>query len=198
MYLQAIGYIPYLVDRHSTEGLQHAPPVSALPIREPGSPSTALAADPGTGSGPAAVGEVTTAGDGNGQWEEVEAEVSISKREQLQAEAKSLGHLMSHRPFNPFCRACVEGRTRKKPRRKGGLTAAGEAESGTFGDLITGDHLIARKGPIGVQFADVADKFGQDHLDAKVAVVLYDRGTGWVQCYPKRIQDERGYHRCVE
>ena len=65
------------------------------------------------------------------------------------------------------------------------MTAAGEAESGEFGDLLTGDHLIARKGPVGAELAGVADKFGQDHLDAKVAVVLHDRGTGWVQCYPK-------------
>ena len=111
--------------------------------------------------------------------------MTVSVREQLQAQAKSLGHLMSHQPFNPFCRACVEGRTRKKPRRKGGLTAAGEAESGKFGDLLTGDPVIARKGLIGEQLADEVDKFGQDHLHAKVAVVLYDRGTGWVQCYPK-------------
>ena len=75
--------------------------------------------------------------------------MTLSKKEQLHAEAKSLGHLMSHQPYNPFCRACVEGRTRKKPRRKGGLITAGEAESGAgFGDLVTGDHLIARKGPI--------------------------------------------------
>ena len=31
----------------------------------------------------------------------------------------------------------------------------------------------------------MAGKFGQDHLDANVAVVLHDRGTGWVMCYPK-------------
>ena len=72
-----------------------------------------------TGSG----SEVGIAAVGAAQGEEAvgaaEAEMTVSKKEQLQEEAKTLGHLMSHRPFNPFCRACVEGRTRKKPRRKG-------------------------------------------------------------------------------
>ena len=119
VHLQTMGYIPYLVDKHNTEGLHGNPPVSALLVREPVLSSTALGADPGTGSGPPAVEAVTAAGNGSVQGEEVEAEMTVSKKEQLQAEAKSLGHLMSHRPFNPFCRACVEGRTRKKPRRKG-------------------------------------------------------------------------------
>ena len=175
VHLQVVDYLPYLVDEHNTEGLTAGTPTSALPVREStpaSSSSTAPGADPSTGSGPPAVEVTTAAGNGGEGEDEQEPEMTKSVKEQLQAQAKSLGHLMSHQPFNPFCRACVEGRTRKKPRRKGGLTAAGEAESGTFGDLITGDHLIARKGPTGDQFADAADKFGQDHLDAKVAVVV--------------------------
>ena len=65
------------------------------------------------------------------------------------------------------------------------MAASEEAESGEFGELITGDHLIARIGPTGSDIIDGADRFGLDVLDAKVAAVLYDRGTGWVQCYPK-------------
>ena len=114
VHLQTMGCITCLVDKHNTEGLQKAPPVSALLVREPMLSSTALGAGPGTGSGPPAVEEVTAAGNGNAPGEEEEAEMPVSRREQLQAEAKSLGHLMSHRPFNPFCRTCVEGRTRKK------------------------------------------------------------------------------------
>ena len=79
--------------------------------------------------------EVTTAaGNGSKGEEEQEPGMNVSVREQLQAQAKSLGHLMSHQPFNPFCRACVEGRTRKKPRRKGCLTAAGEADGLASGE----------------------------------------------------------------
>ena len=67
------------------------------------------------------------------------------------------------------------------------MAAAGEAESGEFGDLMTGDHLIARIGPSGAEVVDGADRFGLDHPDANVVVVLHDRGTGWVQLLPEGI-----------
>ena len=66
VHLQTMGYIPYLVDKHNTEGLKGAPPVSALPVREPASSSTALGADPGRGSGPPVVEGVAQAVTGSG------------------------------------------------------------------------------------------------------------------------------------
>ena len=152
VHLQVVDYLPYLVDEHNTEGLKAGTPTSALPVREStpaSSSSTAPGADPSTGSGPPVVKVKTAAGNGGEDEDEQEPEMTKSVKEQLQAQAKSLGHLMSHQPFSPFCRACVEGRTRKKPRRKGGLTAAGEAESEAADNLVTGDQVCARKGPVG-------------------------------------------------
>ena len=46
--------------------------------------------------GPTGVGDRATAGDGNDSGEEEEADVTVSKSDQLRAEAKTLGHLMNH------------------------------------------------------------------------------------------------------
>ena len=70
VHLQVVDYLPYLVDVHNVEGLSKNTPTSALPVREPASSSTALGADPGTGSGSPAVKMVTAAGNGIVQGEE--------------------------------------------------------------------------------------------------------------------------------
>ena len=98
VHLQVVDYLPYLVDMHNVEGLSKNTPTSALPVREPASSSTAPGADPGTGSGPPAVEVTTAAGNGGKGEDEQEPEMTKSVKEQLQAQAKSLGHLMSHHP----------------------------------------------------------------------------------------------------
>ena len=75
VHLQVVDYLPYLVDKHNTEGLKRITPVSALLVREPASSSTALGADPGTGSGSPVAKVVTAAGNGSEEGEEPEAEI---------------------------------------------------------------------------------------------------------------------------
>ena len=55
--------------------------------------------------------------------------------------AKSLTHLCTHLPKNPYCTSCMRpkvNRKRKRPRRGKKHTI----EACKFGDSVTGDHLI--------------------------------------------------------
>ena len=45
------------------------------------------------------------------------APVVVSKEQQLRIEAKSLRHLMTHKPRNPFCAACQRAKMQSKPAR---------------------------------------------------------------------------------
>ena len=87
----------------------------------------------------------------------------------LKAEAKSTQHLMTHLPKNPHCEICCRTKvTKAQARRK--LTEGESAE--VFGERITADHLICGDEP----------SRGVD--DEKVALVLLDRATRWVEVYP--------------
>ena len=57
----------------------------------------------------------------------------------LRAEAKSLKHMLTHEPFNPYCKACVYGKMCHKQHRR--VKPEDKLTTVDFGDLVTGDHL---------------------------------------------------------
>ena len=95
----------------------------------------------------------------------------------LMKEAKSLDHLMDHSKFNPYCRSCVEARSQRKAKKKGGLVNQDTipAEWG----VLTGDHLFQTKS----QCDEGTYYVGDEEIPcSSTAVVLYDRGPGDLGC----------------
>ena len=89
----------------------------------------------------------------------------------LKAEALSISHLMTHNPKNPHCSSCQRAKMQAKPapRRK---NKHPEDAPTVFGEQVTADHLIAQ---------DIGD---ESILGDKVALVVLDRATRWLACYP--------------
>ena len=88
----------------------------------------------------------------------------------LRAEAKSVEHLFSHRPKNPFCEVCQRAKMlAPQARKKGGSSTI---VSKAFGDHITVDHIITR---------DLRDHGFQDE---RVALVVKDVFTKFRYVYP--------------
>ena len=87
---------------------------------------------------------VADAADANAIVLQVESTDSISK---LRIAADSLEHLIGHKPFNKFCRACVEVKSKRSYARRTTPEhkAQQESEAKVFGDIISGDHIISVK-----------------------------------------------------
>ena len=66
--------------------------------------------------------------------EPVEDEAERKKRRDLRAEAKSTRHLLTHKPFNPYCPGCLSGKMREKQHFKGSFK--GDKLSGKLALLI--------------------------------------------------------------
>jgi hypothetical protein len=60
----------------------------------------------------------------------------------LELEAKSLYHMLTHTPKNKHCKACVRAKMQFKHHRRHQVSIAERAEAESFGDLITGDHIV--------------------------------------------------------
>ena len=83
-----------------------------------------------------------------------------SPKERLMAEAKSVQHLMTHRPKNPYCPVCQRAKMMAPRARK--LGGSSTIKSDKYGDHLTIDHIIAR---------DLRD-YGFD--DQKVGFIVKD------------------------
>ena len=58
--------------------------------------------------------------------------------------AKTVPHILTHKPFNPYCDICNQAKAREPPHKPGGAAKViGEAKS--FGDYATGDFLASKK-----------------------------------------------------
>merc|ERR1711884_901932 len=64
-----------------------------------------------------------------------------ARRRNLYEESRSIRHLLTHTPANPYCPSCVYGKGLRAPHRKGAMRARGSKPSAE-GDLCTLDWLI--------------------------------------------------------
>ena len=60
----------------------------------------------------------------------------------LRDEARTLRHMMTHTPKNPYCETCKCAKMYKPTKRTKGESLT--VESNKFGDHIAGDHLVTR------------------------------------------------------
>jgi hypothetical protein len=99
-------------------------------------------------------------------------------KEALKAEAKTLHHLMTHAPKNPYCEVCQRAKMYKTPSYRVDGSTTVDAEK--FGDLITADHLVLHRDN------------EQEIDDARLALVVKDVATDFVFCYPsgRKTKDE--------
>jgi ethanolamine utilization cobalamin adenosyltransferase len=67
-----------------------------------------------------------------------------SKRHRLEEEAKSLKHMMSHYPQNPFCRVCNESKAKERYRHQHTEEEREAKMPEGFGTLVTADHMVLR------------------------------------------------------
>ena len=97
--------------------------------------------------------------------------------EALKAEAKSIHHLMTHVPKNPYCEVCKRAKMHKPPSYQVGGTRTIEAKS--FGDHITGaDHVIVQQ-----------DKDSEIE-ESRLALVVKDVKTAFLYAYPSALKSE--------
>ena len=76
-------------------------------------------------------------------------------------------------PKNPHCKACQRAKPQHKPHKRSVGLGPRPVE---FGDEITADHIIAE--------ADISRGMGGH----KEALVVLDRATRWIDCYPLRTK----------
>ncbi|MCP4242093.1 MAG: hypothetical protein GY772_16170, partial [bacterium] len=105
--------------------------------------------------------------------EEPEEEEEKKKRD-LKVEALSREHLMTHLPKNPWCPACQRAKLQRAPCAR--QPPSGEPKA--FGDVVTADHIVSHS-PVSMGIQGERD-----------ALVVKDRGTGWLSCYP--VKDKSG------
>ena len=95
-----------------------------------------------------------------------------SKTERLKREAVSIDHMMTHVPKNPYCQACSRAKTVARPHRAHAPSDGFGPPPEEFGDEVTADYLSV----------------GPEELSwhgERFALVMYDRATRWLQCFPK-------------
>ena len=99
-----------------------------------------------------------------------EPEFLPTKSELLREEAKSLDHLVTHIPKNPFCPACQRAKMQTKGNysRKG--NPAAEQCERKFRHL-TADHFVAK------------DELDQSIDGDKAGLVIKCKGSGWLSLY---------------
>lgn len=115
---------------------------------------------------------------------------------ELKRIAGTIGHMMTREPKNPYCSACNRAKTQRKPKFKGTLKLGPRPVE--FGEQVTGDLLIKNKKNVIDALIDGEDgadgQTDYDDLDvsdlANSALELYDRGTQWIDCYPKAARSE--------
>ena len=151
------NYIPWLIER---DGEALACPANIIP------PAINIAREDSVSQGEAAGAQAPVV-------EEPKVdEPKMNKIDKQKLEANSLEHLMTHFPKNPFCTACQRAKmqTHQTPNRAKELYRNDPPTY--FGENVTADHLIANN----------VDDWGQAGETA--AVVVYDRGTGWLDAFP--------------
>ena len=86
----------------------------------------------------------------------------------LRQEALSSAHMLTHLPKNPYCASCIRAKMNARQARRRHT----QSRTKSFGDIVTADHLIPR------------DDDGQGIDNDKVALVVKDHFSGWIDIYP--------------
>ena len=101
-----------------------------------------------------------------------------SKEQRLRAEAVSLDHLLTHTPKNPYCISCMRGKMQQAHTSDRSKQLNRDPEPTAFGENVTADHFFAR------------DEYGGRAGPDEAGLVVYDRGTEWIDCFP--VPDKSG------
>ena len=108
------------------------------------------------------------------QWA-IEPYISPERAGRLKREAESIWHKMTHLPKNPFCQICNECKAQRRQCRRG--QGFGGPTPINFGDCVTMDHIIQR------------GEFSKSFLGHEEALLLFDRATGYMGCFPVLQKD---------
>ena len=95
----------------------------------------------------------------------------------LKEEAKSIQHMLTHIPKNPYCDICQHAKMFNPPWRTVGASTKVDAEK--FGDRITADFRITRGEE---EEKEEEEEVGID--DKRSALVVKDVATGFMYVYP--------------
>ena len=97
-------------------------------------------------------------------------------------EAKSLKHLLTHFPKNPYCTACQ----RAKIRRKRAESHVFEKRPTSFGEIVTADHIIANS------------EEAEGILGERTALCVYDIGSKMTDCYALKNKSADEAYRSLQ
>jgi hypothetical protein len=78
-------------------------------------------------------------------------------------------HLLTHHPKDPRCPTCQRTKLSTKPARR--HVGPDRDKPTTFGELVTADHMVMGPSDAG-------------RNNERSALVILDRGSKWLQCYP--------------
>ena len=102
-----------------------------------------------------------------------EREIRKCVRKDLKAEAKTLRHMLLHRPYNQYCATCRRAKCRRAYHRSHKNRVDRGPRPRRFGDQITCDAFLSRK------YAS------RGWRGENVGLVMYDRATKFYGVYPK-------------
>ena len=163
MKLDVINNVPYLPKGPVMFG---APNLDACPAM-PAMPGPVLALNDELY--PAAPSEADAPDEG-GEIIEIKHPEGYRTEAQLRAEAKTLQHMMTHLPKNPFCTHCQRAKMENvRLHRRGGADAH---ECTKFGDIVTVDTMVLH---------GLKDRGVNGEADA---VVFYDLATKYIDVLP--------------
>ena len=161
--LDVINNVPYLPKGPVMFG---APNLDACPAM-PAMPGPVLALNDALYP---AVPSEADAPDEGGEVVEIKHPKGYRTEDQLRAEAKTLQHMMTHLPKNPFCAHCQRAKMENvRLYRRGGADAH---ECTKFGDMVTVDTMVLR---------GLKDRGVNGEADA---VVFYDLATKYRDVLP--------------
>lgn len=106
----------------------------------------------------------------------------MAKRGTLKAQARKIGHLLTHRCKKPCCESCVRSKVKHRKTHRGAF----KRKLKKFGDLVTFD------------FVDTEKTKRHGIFDETEIFVVSDRYTGFVQAYPSEGQDTQDVVRAIK
>ena len=168
--LRVDNYVPYVVEYEEVCPSKGVPVPSVVKVE--GKPQTHHEGKPGPGSDPPTSSVPAL--------EPAEEKGSDS----LEAVAGSLGHLMTHRVKNPFCPSCQRSKMQAKATPDRSKQDRGPPPT-KFGEIITADHFIAN------------NELDEGISGERSGVVILDRGTRWIDCFPQADKTAEGAMRAL-